>query len=288
MSGPLNQKDPLRSRSPVLRSFPWRHGCILHAGPLQPWVANHQPATVPTHISQVIQVSRLELSRDESESSPQSAARSIDLFDSKTLPTHPASEFVVEMLFPTNIPRDSSTNRDWSNNGIHTSFFGGMMLLYHTLDTLLWSYDWDPYPLLCAAPPRTSAPNNIGVNIRKVIKQIEDWPSIVNNIPFPRQGLSSTQDDDLRHSSDYEVTLRQFYRAISSDTQSSWDKICAHLYSAGFIIRWISQVRCPSIHSFPCLNSSQYHTSNDVLDDKGPKLQSLIRSVPLLKPVAYD
>jgi hypothetical protein len=78
-----------------------------------------------------------------------------------------------------------------------------MVLLYEILDTLLWVYGWEKHPSLGLQRPRSSVPSDLGGNLNNVIKLVNDWPSLVENIPYPNSSFQEHTLADAGPTSDY-------------------------------------------------------------------------------------
>lgn len=164
----------------------------------------------------------------------------MDVFDSKSLPEHASSDFVMDIWFPA-----SNSKRTWNTSGVPLSLLASVMLLYGTLDTLLWVYGWDKYPSICVQLPRTAFPTNLSGNFEKAIRLVNDWTSLIENIPFPSPDSGSTTHvsvDDVGPSSEYDAALDRFCKAIAFERQSSWGQVCAHIHRVGFVLHWLPYV----------------------------------------------
>jgi hypothetical protein len=117
-----------------------------------------------------------------------------------------------------------------------------MVLLYETLDMLLWVYGWEKHSSLRVQHPQSSVSSKLGVNLNKVIKLVNDWPSLVENIPYPDSGFQMPTLIDAGRTSDYEAALFRFCQALISDSKSKFKQVCAHIHSVGFVFRWIAYV----------------------------------------------
>jgi hypothetical protein len=164
----------------------------------------------------------------------------VDTFDSKTFPEHSSRDFVESIWFPKS---NDDAQRVWKS-GIPVSLLGSAMLLYETLDTLLWVYDWPKSPTLSLQRPRTAFPKNLSEHFEKAIKLVNNWPSLMENIT-PNPNSASTPNVTARNvTSDYEAALHRFCAGLDFEKKSDFEQACAHIHNVGFVFYWLAYVSC--------------------------------------------
>jgi hypothetical protein len=159
----------------------------------------------------------------------------VDTFDSKTLPEHSSFHFVKDIWFPI----IDEAQRVWSQSGIPISFLGSAMLLYEKLDTLLWVYGWPKYLTLSLQSPRTTFPKNLSENVERVVKLVNDWPCLMNNIPQKPDFASTLYIPPPNRKTEYEAALDRFCAALSSQKKTDWEQIRTNIYTVGFTFYWL-------------------------------------------------
>jgi hypothetical protein len=130
------------------------------------------------------------------------------------------------------------------------------MLLYETLDTLLWVYGWKAYPTHPLHRPRRSFPTDLSENFKKVIRLVDDWPGLIENIPFPSSNIeNATIVHDASCTGEYNIALDRFCKVFAFEAQSKWGRVCAHIHKVGFVLHWLPYVsiflkknRCNWLH----------------------------------------
>lgn len=154
------------------------------------------------------------------------------------------------------------------------------MLLYETLDTLLWVYGWPKYPTLSLQIPRTAFPKNLSENIDRVVKLVDNWPSLISKIPQKPNSASTANIPAPDAKSEYEAALDRFCAAISAQKTSDWEQIRSNIYTAGFAFYWLPCVSILFIYPKLFATGSDLHSSKHINRDEASGMSKFIRFEP--------
>jgi hypothetical protein len=162
----------VRHRSQSLKTYPWKNGCILENGPLEPWVTKTMPADTPPHVCSLIQVSRNQFFFVPSILThffPKTLASEIDKLEIQPLWADSANLYAASVLIPEQVAITETMAAQ--------AYFGKLLLSYQLLDTLVWCQGWPAHEQLTFVP-RTETPPS-APQLERIIKHLDNWHSII-------------------------------------------------------------------------------------------------------------
>jgi hypothetical protein len=161
----------VRINSPLLKTFPWKNGCLLEPGPLLPWISENINAEVEPYAAELAKVwKRTALLSSVSDLLLQALASELDCLEAHPLNRDLANRYVQSVLSSLCQTSSHHSNAD-------QGYLGRLIFAYQFLDTLLWAEGWPAHPSFCV---RSQTPSpQVSSRLERVINNLDEWTNII-------------------------------------------------------------------------------------------------------------